>query len=136
MTTTDTHGRRRLPNAPPATLHPNAIGWLRKSGGKLKLADLEKRIRASRIDGSGPHGRLLVARDQLRKLIDSARGGGLPDVLADRADRNVAAAPTAPALFPMYTARRTHRRVRRTLTSAAVDDRGPRCEPGNSPNRA
>jgi excisionase family DNA binding protein len=41
----------------------------------------EGRIRASRVSGSGPRGRLLVGHDEVRKLIDAGLGGEVPAAL-------------------------------------------------------
>jgi excisionase family DNA binding protein len=39
----------------------------------------EKRLKAIRIAGTGPKGRLLISRDQIDVLIGSALGGNVPD---------------------------------------------------------
>jgi excisionase family DNA binding protein len=44
----------------------------------------ERRIEATRIEGTGPKGRLLIHRSQLSKLITAGRGGDLPDIVAGR----------------------------------------------------
>ncbi|WP_435010190.1 helix-turn-helix domain-containing protein [Tundrisphaera lichenicola] len=41
-----------------------------------------KKIEATRIEGTGPKGRLLIHRSQLRMLIGSGHGGQIPDDLA------------------------------------------------------
>jgi excisionase family DNA binding protein len=38
----------------------------------------EKRILATRVSGTGPRGRLLVAREQLERIISSGFGGEVP----------------------------------------------------------
>lgn len=45
------------------------------------------RIAAARVAGTGPKGRLLVARDELRKLVDSGLGGRTPEVPVRSDDR-------------------------------------------------
>ena len=41
----------------------------------------DKRISATRIDGTGPKGRLLVAHEQLSQLIHLGMGDSIPDSL-------------------------------------------------------
>jgi excisionase family DNA binding protein len=43
----------------------------------------EKRIAATRVDGTGPRGRLLIARGQLDCLIGTGAGGNIPSVAAE-----------------------------------------------------
>lgn len=46
----------------------------------------EERIKATRVEGTGPKGRLLVARPELAKLVDEGKAGGLDEVsLGERA---------------------------------------------------
>jgi excisionase family DNA binding protein len=40
----------------------------------------EQRISATRIADTGPRGRLLVAREELQRLINSGRGDSIPPV--------------------------------------------------------
>jgi excisionase family DNA binding protein len=40
----------------------------------------EQRIKAIRISGTGPKGRLLIPREQINNLIESGLGGCVPDV--------------------------------------------------------
>ena len=41
----------------------------------------EQRIKAIRIDGSGPKGRLLIPREQLDALISQGLGAAVPDAI-------------------------------------------------------
>jgi excisionase family DNA binding protein len=39
------------------------------------------RIAATRVSGTGPRGRLLIAREQVQRLIEEGRGAGVPHAL-------------------------------------------------------
>ena len=39
------------------------------------------RLKAIRVSGTGPRGRLLVPRSEIETLITSARGGDIPDLV-------------------------------------------------------
>jgi excisionase family DNA binding protein len=41
----------------------------------------EGRLKATRVSGTGPRGRLLVSQDQVRGLIDAGLGGEVPAAL-------------------------------------------------------
>jgi hypothetical protein len=41
----------------------------------------EGRIKAIRVEGTGPRGRLLVARDQLQALLENGMAGNVPDAV-------------------------------------------------------
>ena len=44
----------------------------------------EGKIRAIRIDGSGPRGRLLIPREELKKLVSEAKGSRIPPIATSR----------------------------------------------------
>ncbi len=43
----------------------------------------EMRISATRVNGTGPRGRLLISRDQLNRLIGTGLGDGIPQSVAE-----------------------------------------------------